>query len=203
MGLGETFNVANAFKPMKKYNTNKAIVYDSQGIELLRNRQLKTLIATGKSVQHLGQEIAICDKDKVYGIVVLNEPIILDKDLFENHFSRHHITKEFKEEVWPSINKFFSHSFRIKKIFKEPLDYVYKGDEVGMGDFVADISIIQEPSIDYTALETIKNIIKYEDKLEMFDNMNCKSEDEELKSLFVDLYKLFIIKLANKNSESK
>lgn len=140
---------------MTKDKINKAIIYEEMGIKSLCARKLKEIISPmpSNSMNFIGQEILICDKEKVYGIIVLNEPIILDKDQFNSHFSRHIITEEFKDMVWSDIYKFKAFSFRIKKIFKEPLEYVYMGEgELTMGKFVEGIDILEKGVIGFRDL---------------------------------------------------
>lgn len=293
---------------------NKAIIYDQFGIDVLCARKLKEIISPTESKQFIGEEILICDKDKAYGIIILNESMQLDINLFKNHFSRHIITEDFREAVWPGVTKFNAFSFRIKKIFKEPLEYIYKGKEnLTMSKFVEGIDILQKGVIGYKDLgkapietswdgsaerkkasvevlkiicawfdsekadvkssyklphhkaagqhaavwngvkaamgallgvrggtkipasdrqgvynhlkkhykqfdkevpvfksysvdelksifpELYKNVIEYEDKYKVFKNTECNDEDKELKNLFLDLYKLFTIRLSEKS----
>lgn len=169
---------------------NKAIIYDQFGIDVLCARKLKEIISPIGSKQIIGEEIFICDKDKAYGTIILNEPMQLDESLFKNHFSRHAITEEGRESLWPGINKFNTFSFRITKIFKEPLEYSYKGQEdLVEGKFVEEVEIVIEKF----------DVTEYEEKYESFKNTKCSDEDSELKDLFLDLYKLFTIRLSEKS----
>lgn len=141
------------FKPMEKNNINKAIVYDGRCIDLIRNRKLKEIITTESFGKFLEQKIFICDREKIYGIVILNKPNILNVDFFKNHFSRHNITEEFRQNVWSDINRFYSYSFRIKKIFKEPLNYFYEDQEkLAMSKFIEDVELLQKGVIGYRDL---------------------------------------------------
>ena len=137
---------------MDKYKEiNKAIVLSPVSIDLIRTRILKEIISIKGSKEHIGKEIFICDKDKVHGVIELNEPHILNVDLFKNHESRHLINEEFREELWPNKNKFYAYSFRIKKIFKEPLNYFYEG-EIAMSKFINDIEVLQKGVIGFKDL---------------------------------------------------
>jgi len=182
---------------MKKYNITQAVVYDGFWLNQICSRKLKKIISIKSPNNIIGQEILICDSDKAYGIVILNEPYILDADLFKNNFSKHIITEECKNTIWPNINKFYSFSFRIKKIFKEPIEYKSSKART-MGDFIEDVKLIQEDSINYKEIENIETIIKYEDKLETFKSSNCDSGDELLKGLFMEVYELYIKKIGAK-----
>ena len=146
-------HIANLFKPMTEKITNKAIIYDQFGIDVFCARKLKQIISPIGSKQFIGQEILICDKEKAYGTIILNEPILLDSGLFKNHFSRHAITEYSRENIWPGVNKFNAFSFRIKNIFKEPLEYTYKGqEELAMSEFVEGVEILEKGVIGYKDL---------------------------------------------------
>lgn len=136
---------------MNKQKTNKAIIYDKFFIDILCARKLKEIISD-KS-KFIGQEIFICDKEKVYGTIILNEPHILNRNFFKNHESRHFITNIYMKEIFPDTNKFNAFSFRIKKIFKEPLEYTYEGQEgLAMSEFVEGIEILEKGVIGYRDL---------------------------------------------------
>ena len=183
---------------MNKQETNKAIIYEEIGIKSLCARKLKEIISSAGSKQFIGQEILICDKDKAYGIIVLNEPHILDTEQFKNHFSRHFITEEGRENIWPGVSKFNAFSFRIKKIFKEPLQYIYMGKEkLVISKFVKGITMIQN-NIDYSDIDKAISIIEYEDKLDVLKNIEVADEDKDLQELFLSLYALFLKRIAEK-----
>ena len=179
---------------MTKQEINKAIIYEEIGIKALCARKLKEIISPmpSNSMNFIEQEILICDKEKVYGIIVLNKPILLDKDQFNSHFSRHIITEEFKDMFWSDVYKFNAFSFRIKKIFKEPLQYIYMGKEkLAMGKFIEGVTIMKE-NIDYADVSKAISIIEYEDRLETLKTIEVEDEDKELQKLFLELYELFL-----------
>lgn len=183
-------------KPMTKEKINKAIIYDKFFIDILCARKLKEIISD--KAKFIGQEIFICDKEKVYGTIILNHPTFLDIDFFKNHESRHFISNSCMEECFPDTAKFNAFSFRITKIFKEPLQYTYMGeDKLAMGEFVEGVNILEE-NIDYSDVSKALNLIEYEDKLESFKSFEVEDEDKELHKLFLQLYGLFIMKLAHK-----
>lgn len=138
---------------MKKYDIDKAIIYHKTGIELIRARKLKEIISPSFSSKHVGEEIFICDKNKVYGIIVLNQPTTLTVDQFKNHSSRHLITQELKEDIWPDVNKFNAYTFRIKKIFEKERDFFYdRRDKLVMSEFIKDVEILEKGVIGYKDL---------------------------------------------------
>lgn len=182
---------------MTKETTNKAIIYDKFFIDILCARKLKEIISY--KAKFVGQEIFICDKEKVYGTIILNQPTFLNVDFFKNHESRHFISNSCMEETFPDTNKFNAFSFRITKIFKKPLQYVYMGEgKLAMGEFVEGVKIIKE-NTDYSDVDKAISVIEYEDKLESFKSLKCADEDEELKILFVTLYGLFIKRMVEKS----
>ncbi len=183
---------------MNKQEINKAIIYDEIGIASIQARVLKELISKTGDKSFIKQEIFICDKEKVYGIVVLNEPHILDLTQFKNHSSRHFCTEEGRENIWPGVNKFNAFSFRIKKIFKEPLQYTYMGEEqLAIGKFVEGVTIMKE-NIDYADVSKAISIIEYEDRLETLKTIEVEDEDKELQKLFLELYELFLKRFTEK-----
>ena len=175
---------------MNTQKINKAIIYDKFFIDILCARKLKEIVSD--KARFVGQEIFICDKEKVYGTIILNEPHVLNMDFFKNHESRHFITDIGMNEVWPGVNRLNAFSFRITKIFKEPLQYIYMGKEkLAMGKFVEGITIMKE-NIDYTYVSKAISIIEYEDRLETLKTIEVEDEDKELQKLFLELYELFL-----------
>jgi hypothetical protein len=184
---------------MTNNKINKALIYDEVGIGSIRARALKEIISKTGAKSFVGQEIILCDKDKAHGIITLNEPHILDTDQFKSHSSRHLITDEGRENIWPGVSKFNAFSFRIKKIFKDPIEFVYIGDtKLATGEFVEGVTI-KEENIDYSNLEKAEASVKFEEILEAHKAKPCKEEDLELKTLFLELYELFAKRLIEKS----
>ncbi|MHA1833199.1 MAG: hypothetical protein ACTSV7_04350 [Candidatus Baldrarchaeia archaeon] len=180
---------------MKKYNTTKAITYPETGINLIRARKLKEIVSPHISRQHIGQEIFICDKKNVFGVVILNQPTSLTESQFKNHSSRHFITEELKDTVWPNVKKFNAYTFRIKKVFKKPLEFRYKGQEdLEMGELIHNVEIIDREK---EALETKVN--KYKARLETLKDLPCSVEDLNQKNLLTELFELYLTKLSQKS----
>ena len=184
---------------MEETKINKAVVYSHAGIELIKKRKLKELISVDVSNAHVGEEIYICDRENIHGIIILNDPNNLNKDFFKNHFPRHNISERFREEVWSDVKNFNAHSFRIRKVFKTPLKYTYPLSEfVTMGEFIKGIEIIEEVPINpITEMLKEKEVI-----LEKFINKDAIEGKEILKDLFVDLYKLFIKRQEEKHENN-
>lgn len=116
-------------------------------------RKKNEIISDKVSTKHIGKPIFLCG-DKIYGIIELNQPSILDKDFFKSHFKRHMVTDAAREELWPGEERLYAYSFRIKRIFKEPIDCEIK-NQLG---FVEDLEMSIEERRGF-----IKGVIGYED----------------------------------------
>ena len=179
---------------MKKYDINKAITYHKTGIDLIRARKLKEIISPSLSTKHVGEEIFICDKEKVHGIIILNEPTSLTVAQFKNHASRHLITEEAKDNIWPSVKKFNAYTFRIKKVFKNSLEYMYKGQEdLEISELIEGVEIIDREA---EALQALVN--KYNVRLETLKGIECDKDNEVLKNLYIRLFELYLKRMLQK-----
>ena len=102
------------------------------------------------------------------------------------------------EENWPGVNNFSAFSFRIKKIFKEPLQFVYMGDKkLAMGEFVEGVTLMKE-NLDYSDVAKAITIVEYEDKLQSLKSIEVEDEDKEVQKLFLELYELFLKRFSEK-----
>ncbi len=179
---------------MKNYDINKAITYHETGIDLIRARQLKEIISPNFSKLHVGEEIFICDREKVHGIIVLNEPTVLNVEQFKNHSSRHLITEELKDEIWPKVKKFNAYTFRIKKVFKKSLEYRHVNQKnLNMSELIKDLELVDR---EQEALEA--KFSKYEVRLETLKGLECDESKEQLKGLLTELFQLYIKRILQK-----
>ena len=182
---------------MNKYNLDKAVVYDlANAIDLLKTRKLKEIISSEFSKEHIGKEIYICDKDKIHGIIILNNPTQLNKDQLNNHFSRHFINEDLRSDILGKSSKLNAYTFRIKKIFKEPKTYNTNDKLATFINIIEDIKILSKDT---------EIINKFKLILEDIRNKNSVEGKEYLKELFENLYELFLCKysakIASKQSE--
>ena len=181
---------------MNKYDIEKAIVYGHEkAIDLLKARKLKEIITADVSRDYTDEKIFICDDTKLYGVIILNKATQLDVDQFRNHQSRHFITDELREDVWGNTKVFNSHTFRIKKVFKNPIEYKSEKVSLSLGKFIDDVKVVNvEKEI----------FIKHQSILEDAKKKISVDGKENLKEMFENLYELFLEKYSekvNKKSE--
>lgn len=167
---------------MNKYNINKAILYSGTGIELIKNRSINELVSSDCHFNNCNENIFICDENFAYGIIKVNSPSQVDVEQFNNRFNRHKITNEFRRDVIGEFKSYNVYTFRIKRMFKKPLEHNFKGDLV-FGKFIKNIDVIDEKVLEYrNRLLEIKNI----------------KSNNKLKPLFENLYELFLNKYNEK-----
>lgn len=178
---------------MNKYNINKAIIYGyEKAIELLNARKLKEIITTDVSRGYIDEKIFICDETKLYGIIILNKATQLDVDQFKNHKSRHFITEDLRLSVWGNIKLFNSHTFRIKKVFKNPIEYTSEKTTSSLGKFIDDVNVVYKKD---------EAVIKYKNILEESRIKESIEGKEELKLMFENLYELFLERYSEKKNK--
>jgi hypothetical protein len=184
---------------MKLDNIKKSIVYDTSSINLLRSRKLKEIVSPNNLKTSNGESIFICDKEKIHGIIILNEPTNITRDILKNRFKRHQLSEEVIDTNWPSLKRFNAHSFRIKKVFKEPLEFRYSGKGcLKNGELLNNVEIIDREK---EALE--QKINKYKDRLDTLKGFKCSEEKEIVKDLFLELFGLVINKMEEPKSKAK
>jgi hypothetical protein len=184
---------------MKLNNIKKSIVYDKASIDLLRSRKLKEIISKSSLNLSKDEPVFICDKEKIHGVIILNEPSNLNRDILKNRFSRHKLTEEVIDTTWPSVKKFNAHSFRIKKVFKEPLEFRYSGKgNLSTGELIKNIEIVDREK---EALD--EKINKYKNRLDTLKGLKCSGEKEIVKDLFLDLFGLVLNKMEEPKSKAE
>lgn len=141
---------------MKKQTTtikDKAVILTDKSAKLICARKKKEIVLPDASGKHVGKPIFLCGK-KVYGIIILNEPTTITTEQCDNREKRHLLSKKEREELWPDAEKYLAYSFRIKRIFKEPVFYKHSKD----------LGFIDELSIDpERRKEFIKGVIGFRD----------------------------------------
>ena len=168
----------------------KAIIYAHPNvINLLKSRKLKSLITTDTCKGYIDEKILICDEKFAHGIIILNKPTILDVNQFKNQMGRHSITEELREDVWCDSKYLNSHGFRIKKIFKNPIEYVSDNATISLGKFIGDVSIVNKHE---------EFVNKYNGILENIKQSDSVDGKEDLKAMFENLYELFLKKYSEK-----
>lgn len=164
---------------------NSGIFLFDKCAELICARRKKEIILTECNESYINKPIFLCS-DKVYGIVVLNSPSHIDRDQFTSRHKRHLITEEARESIWPDQEKFFAYGVRIKRIFKDPLEYVKDSEcEIGfMDNIIFDVEKnLTERKIDFS---------KYYTELEELKTLEVKKGYESIRDTLLELYKLFV-----------
>ena len=124
----------------------------------------------------------------------MNSPTKINIDQFKSHSSRHFITEELRYEIWGNTKHYNSHTFRIKKIFKEPIKYCSDEKSVSFGKFIKDVTI-------YNSEDVIVN--KFSEILNAYKNISSETGSEDLKKLFEKLFELYLAKYSEKIANKK
>lgn len=132
----------------------KAIVLSDKSARLICGRKKKEIILDKSNTNYIGKPIFLCG-DKVYGIIVLNEPTRIEKSQFKNRFKRHLITEEAADEMWPGEDTFYAYSFRIKRILRDQIVFNSESKKVR---FIDNLEIEVEQKNEFT-----KGVIGFKD----------------------------------------
>ena len=155
-------------------------------------RKKKEIVLPELSGHHIGKPIYICGK-QVYGVIILNAPHNIDDQQFDSHFNRHFVSKGFREKVWPDVKKFYSYSFRIKKIYKKPLDYIC--DDKWTIRFLDDVELVK--TVDLAAerdAKLKKRLEKYMAEANELNKLEFSDKYEKLGKNLLALYNLYLLK---------
>jgi len=167
---------------------DKAVIISEKQAKLITIRQVQEIILDEKSLEHVGEPILFGNK-KIYGTIELNAPQTINIEQFRNRQGRHQLTDKDRIKFLDDNEKLYAYSFKIKKIFKDPLDFVKSKDR----GFLFDIDL---------EIENEKNIIdEYLNKLSYFKSIEVNKDDKFLKDCFVDLYSLFLEKFKVKKEK--
>jgi len=212
-------------KPIKlkrpQSKKKSGIVLEDKYAKLIRARKKKEIISTENFKNYSGKEIFLCGKS-IYGSIILNEPMKLDRCLLKNHSKRHLITNYDVDRLWPEEKTFYSYSFRITKMFKNPVRYKYTNATFGIVDNIEfknkketpEMKDLQNLNKDNTVVEkeqTIQEELKVEEilqsnsrldkyynKLNNLKAINFGGRYKDIAQLFLNLYELYLEKSNSK-----
>lgn len=109
-------------KPKRPKPKKVGIILEDKYARLIRKRKKKEIVSIEDFSKYVGKEIFICG-EYIYGSIILNEPMKVDRVLLKNHSKRHLMSDYDIDKLWPDEKKFFSYSFRIVRMFKKPIKY--------------------------------------------------------------------------------
>lgn len=177
---------------------DKGIFLVDKNIKLICARKKKEIILPEMSRAHVGKPIFLCGKS-VYGIIELNEPQAIDEYQFKSRYKRHLITDIEREQMWPVATKYYAYSFRIKRIFKESLEYVNEEEVVG---FMKSINFsLDVKSEGKVTLE--KDFYNYYGEVEELEKLVAIEGYGGIQKTLLQLYKLLIQKMELKATDTK
>jgi DNA-directed RNA polymerase subunit RPC12/RpoP len=178
---------------------NPGIVIEDKYAQLIRKRLKKEIISTENLFNYVGKEIYLCGNN-VYGSITLNEPLKLDCALLVSHNKRHLISEDDILKLWPDSNIFYAYSFRINKIFKNPIKYNNTNKVFGI---IEDIKFIDKKEDEKIVMkkEEIKLVEyykSYEDKFEALKKLEFSEKYKSVVESFLSLYEVYLNKLLGK-----
>jgi DNA-directed RNA polymerase subunit RPC12/RpoP len=184
-----------------KKTKNPGIVIEDKYAQLIRKRLKKEIISTENLSNYVGKEIYLCG-NFVYGSIILNEPLKLDSHLLDSHKKRHLITEDDILKLWPDSNIFYAYSFRINRMFKNPIKYNNTNKNFGI---IEDINFIDKKEDNTTNMKTEEiNLVDvnyykdYEDKLDYLKKLEFSEKYKSVVESFLVLYELYLNKLLSK-----
>ena len=210
-------------KPIKakRPQTKKfGIVLEDKYAKLIRSRKKKEIVNIENFQKYIGKEIFLCGKT-VYGSIVLNEPIKLDRELLKNHKKRHLISDYDIDKLWSDENIFYAYSFRIKQMFKEPIKYKNGNVTFGIIDSLELNNGVQkmrdvpnlnreyndklkeaqeqkeqaaQEEIEEETLQSNTRLDKYHKRFVSLKNLAFGGNYQEIAVLFLSLYELYLEK---------
>ena len=130
-----TFEYLNKpIKPKKPKPKKGGIFLEDKYAKLIRKRKKREIVSTEYYKNYIGKEIFFCG-DYIYGSIILNEPIKVDRELLKNHSKRHLMSDYDINKRWSNEQNFYSYSFRIVNVFKSPRKYYgFKNKNFGIVD---------------------------------------------------------------------
>ena len=120
-------------KPIRSTKKKPGIILDDNYAKLIRARKKKEIISTENFYKYIGKELYLCGK-YVYGSIILNDPMRVDKELLENHKKRHLMNLYDINRLWPDGKNFYVYSFRITEMLKKPARYINSDINIGVID---------------------------------------------------------------------
>jgi len=179
---------------------NPGIVIEDKYAQLIRKRLIKEIISTENFLNYVGKELYLCG-NQVYGSIILNGPLKLDCSLLASHNKRHLISEDDILKLWPDSNVFYAYSFRINKMFKNPIKYDNTNLNFGI---IEDIKFLdkkdekinmKKEEISIVAVNYYKD---YEDKLDYLKKLEFSEKYKSVVESFLSLYETYLNKLLGK-----
>jgi len=182
----------------KKIKT-PGIVIEDKYAQLIRKRLKKEIISTENLYNYIGKEIYLCGHN-AYGSITLNEPLKLDCSLLASHNKRHLISEDDILKLWPDSNIFYAYSFRINKIFKNPIKYDNTNKVFGI---IEDIKFIDKKEENIVAMkkeerQPVEYYKSYEDRFEALKKLVLSEKYKSVVESFLVLYETYLNKLLSK-----
>jgi len=185
----------------KKIKT-PGIVIEDKYAQLIRKRLKKEIISTENLLNYVGKEIYLCGHN-AYGSITLNEPLKLDCSLLASHNKRHLISEDDILKLWPDSNIFYAYSFRINKIFKNPIKYNNTNKVFGIIEDIKFINkdneeekvIMKKEEISIVAVNYYND---YEDTLDYLKKLEFSEKYKSVVESFLALYETYLNKLLSK-----
>jgi len=181
---------------------NPGIVIEDKYAQLIRKRLKKEIISTENLLNYVGKEIYLCGHN-AYGSITLNEPLKLDCSLLASHNKRHLISEDDILKLWPDSNIFYAYSFRINKIFKNPIKYNNTNKVFGIIEDIKFINkdneeekvIMKKEEISIVAVNYYND---YEDTLDYLKKLEFSEKYKSVVESFLALYETYLNKLLSK-----
>lgn len=178
---------------------DKGILLSDKSATLICARKKKEIILDKINTAYIDKPIFLCG-DKVYGIIILNEPAKIEKYQFKNRFKRHMITEEACEELWPGQETLYAYGFRIKRIFKDPIDCDSAFNKIG---FIDDLDIELEKRKKYTMGIKEIDYYKHYNLLEKIKSESISKKGyESFTEILLNLYKSLLNRMELKTKDN-
>lgn len=175
------------------------IVIEDKYAQLIRKRLKKEIISTENLLNYVGKELYLCGHN-VYGSITLNEPLKLDYSLLASHSKRHLISEDDILKLWPDSSIFYAYSFRINKIFKNPIKYDNTNKVFGI---IEDIKFIDKKEDEKIVMkkeeiQPVEYYKSYEEKFEALKKLEFSEKYKSVVESFLSLYEVYLNKLLSK-----
>lgn len=81
------------------------MVWSGEETKIIKARMFKRFI---------GEERYLASRERVYGIIALEQPEKIDVKDFDKYYEEHRVTKEERERWWPDVTEFYLYPFRFE-----------------------------------------------------------------------------------------
>jgi hypothetical protein len=117
-----------------------------------------------------------------------------------SHNKRHLISEDDILKLWPDSNIFYAYSFRINKIFKNPIKYNNTNKVFGI---IEDIKFIDKKEDEKIVMkkeerQPVEYYKSYEDKFETLKKIEFSEKYKSVVESFLSLYEVYLNKLLSK-----